>query len=126
MTERTDDMATGGTPVEEMTYTDASRELDDIVSFFEQRDVDVDQLVGRLVRATALIEELDRRLRQTKMQVEQLVPRLAAVRSDGPPGEPTASDEFSARADDQPWAGAGSGEDEPDGDDLGGATPELF
>lgn len=62
-----------------LSYTEASRELDQIVEFFEQRDVDVDQLVARLERATALIEELDRRLRQTRMQVEQLVPRLSTV-----------------------------------------------
>ncbi len=63
-------------PVEELSYTEASRELDAIVNFFEQRDVDVDVLVGRLERATALIEELDRRLRRTQAQVEELVPRL--------------------------------------------------
>jgi hypothetical protein len=33
-------------------------------------------LVARLERATALIDELDRRLRHTRTQVEDLVPRL--------------------------------------------------
>lgn len=64
-------------PVAELTYTEASAELDRIVAFFEQRDVDVDQLVARLERATAIVDELDRRLRQTRAQVEELVPRLA-------------------------------------------------
>jgi len=64
------------TPVEALSYTDASRELDAIVQFFEQREVDVDVLVARLERATALIDELDRRLRHTRTQVEDLVPRL--------------------------------------------------
>ena len=68
--------------VEEMTYTAASAELDEIVRFFEQREVDVDQLVARLVRATAIIEELDSRLRRTRVQVEELVPRLSAVLGD--------------------------------------------
>ena len=54
-------------------------ELDAIVDFFEQREVDVDVLVARLERATALIDELDRRLRQTRAQVEELVPRLDAL-----------------------------------------------
>jgi exodeoxyribonuclease VII small subunit len=63
-------------PVEKLSYTDASRELDSIVEFFEQREVDVDILVARLERATALIDELDRRLRHTRAQVEDLVPRL--------------------------------------------------
>jgi exodeoxyribonuclease VII small subunit len=69
-------------PVEEMSYTEASRELDAIVSFFEQREVDVDVLVARLERATALIDELDKRLRRTRAQVEELVPRLDALASD--------------------------------------------
>ena len=64
------------TPVDALSYTDASRELDSIVQFFEQREVDVDVLVARLERATALIDELDRRLRHTRTQVEELVPRL--------------------------------------------------
>jgi exodeoxyribonuclease VII small subunit len=66
-------------PVDRLSYTEASRELDSIVSFFEQREVDVDVLVERLERATALIDELDRRLRRTRAQVEELVPRLDAL-----------------------------------------------
>ena len=69
-------------PVEQLSYTEASRELDAIVDFFEQREVDVDVLVARLERATALIDELDRRLRQTQAQVEELVPRLEALAGD--------------------------------------------
>ena len=65
--------------VEDLSYTDASHELDTIVEFFEQREVDVDVLVERLERATALIDELDRRLRQTRAQVDELVPRLDAL-----------------------------------------------
>ncbi len=68
--------------VESLSYTDASRELDSIVNFFEQREVDVDVLVTRLERATALIDELDRRLRRTRAQVEELVPRLDALAAD--------------------------------------------
>lgn len=68
-----------GVPVSELTYSEASRELDSIVEFFEQREVDVDQLVSRLERATAIVDELDRRVRSTRAQVEELVPRLEAV-----------------------------------------------
>jgi exodeoxyribonuclease VII small subunit len=66
-------------PVGDLSYTEASRELDSIVEFFEQREVDVDILVSRLERATALIDELDRRLRHTRTQVEELVPKLDAL-----------------------------------------------
>jgi exodeoxyribonuclease VII small subunit len=70
------------TPVGELSYTEASHELDEIVAFFEQREVDVDQLVSQLERATAIVDELDRRLRHTKAQVEELVPRLEAAVAD--------------------------------------------
>ncbi len=84
----------GGRAVGELTYTEASRELDDIVRFFEQREVDVDQLVGRLERATAIVDELDRRLRRTRGQVEELVPRLAAVLSpEAPPDDDDVEDQ---------------------------------
>jgi exodeoxyribonuclease VII small subunit len=68
-----------GVPVGELSYSEASRELDEIVAVFEQGDLDVDQLVGRLERATAIVDELDRRLRRTRTQVEDLVPKLEAV-----------------------------------------------
>lgn len=78
-------------PVGELSYAEASAELDDIVGFFEGRDVDVDQLVGQLVRATEIIEELDNRLRRTQTQVEQLVPRLTAVLDDRAGGSPPSA-----------------------------------
>ncbi len=62
-----------------LSYTEASRELDEIVAFFEGEEVDIDQLVARLERATVLVDELDRRLRRTRAQVEELVPRLAGA-----------------------------------------------
>ena len=78
MTAAADD-ASAAVPVEQLSYTEASRELDAIVDFFEQREVDVDVLVTRLERATAIVDELDKRLRQTRAQVEELVPRLEAL-----------------------------------------------
>ncbi len=95
------------TPVSELSYAEASTELDDIVEFFEHRDVDVDQLVARLKRATALVDELDRRVRRTRSQVEQLVPRLQAsarpAEDDGDPQESPGDD---------------LDEDEPDDDEV--------
>ena len=73
----------GAVPVAELSFTAASHELDAIVEFFEQREVDVDQLVTRLQRATAIVDELDRRIRHTRTQVEELVPRLAAAAGRG-------------------------------------------
>jgi len=102
--------------VEEMSYTDASDELDAIVRFFEDRDVDVDQLVGRLVRATAIIEELDKRLRRTRVQVEQLVPKLTKVLSATGQLDDDLADELTDEAGDE------LGEA---GDELGEAGDEL-
>ncbi|MHB8330405.1 MAG: hypothetical protein ACYDD6_12420 [Acidimicrobiales bacterium] len=70
---------TDATPVSELSYTEASKELDTIVEFFEQREVDVDQLVARLERASAIVDELDLRIRRTRSQVEELVPKLEAA-----------------------------------------------
>jgi exonuclease VII small subunit len=74
--------APAAVPVDQLSYTEASREWDAIVDFFEQREVDVDVLVVRLERATELIDELDKRLRRTRAQVEELVPRLDAFGTD--------------------------------------------
>ena len=84
-------------PVETLSYTEASRELDAIVNFFEQREVDVDVLVTRLERATALIDELDRRLRRTRAQVEELVPRLDALAAETTAGRETTMSERCSR-----------------------------
>lgn len=77
-------------PVGEMSFAEASAELDGIVARFEQGEVDVDQLVRHLERATAIVEELDRRIRGTRAQVEALVPRLAALAEPRDPGSPSA------------------------------------
>lgn len=82
-----DHEAAGGRPVESLSYAQASAELDEIVEFFESGDVDVDQLVARLARAAAIIEELDRRLRGIRTQVEEIVPRLTTAAGGGDPGE---------------------------------------
>ncbi len=115
-------------PVEEMSYTEASAELDRIVGFFEGREVDVDQLVGRLVRATAIIEELDKRLRQTRMQVEQLVPRLTAVLEETAVPDDTAVPEETAQPDETtgPDEVAPLGTPDLAGDGEDGPAPGLF
>jgi exodeoxyribonuclease VII small subunit len=92
----TSEPSDSGVPVNELSYTEASRELDQIVSFFEQREVDVDQLVARLERATAIVDELDRRIRRTRAQVEQLVPRLEAA-AQSPQGPVSAENDEGSR-----------------------------
>ena len=100
------DVVDTATPVGELTFTEASRELDAIVEFFDQRDVDVDQLVSRLERASAIVDELDRRIRRTRAQVEELVPRLEAVSR----GEAPAAEELSEEDATPPRTPRGAGE----------------
>ena len=88
----------GDVPVTELTYTNASRELDGIVEFFERQEVDVDQLVARLERAGAIVDELDRRIRKTHAQVEELVPKLEAVARGSATEDDDDDDEFDDEA----------------------------
>lgn len=112
----------GDTPPADLSYTDASRELDEIVAFFEGREVDVDQLVVRLERATAIVDELDRRLRRTRTQVEELVPRLAAATVTYVGEEPAGGEEGEEEAEPgEPGARSeGIGETDAAGDRSGG------
>lgn len=108
-------------PVGDLSFTEASRELDAIVEFFDQRDVDVDQLVARLERATAIVGELDRRIRRTRAQVEELVPRLESVgRGEDAGADPAGEDRpVSSRPEPDTRAADGpGGADEDDGDQL--------
>ena len=114
MTSPRDKPVSESVPIADLSYTQASRELDEIVSFFEQREVDVDQLVSRLERATAIVDELDRRLRQTRMQVEELVPRLEAVANSRAAVTQTAPDADTGLGGEN----EGADEDEEDDDDA--------
>lgn len=64
------------TPPDDLAYRDALGELDDIVAELEADDVDVDVVAERLERAAALVTELQRRIHDATLRVEQLAPRL--------------------------------------------------
>jgi len=86
-------MATGADPQPlpaDLTYAQAAAELDTIITEFEEGQVDVDRMAERFQRATELVEELDRRIRVNRRQVETLTPRLEAVangRANAPPAD---------------------------------------
>lgn len=131
MVERVDSDGAGAglTPVSELTYTAASRELDAIVEFFEQRDVDIDLLVSRLERATAIVDELDRRIRRTRAQVEELVPKLEGIsqRANTDALEDTAATDDTGDDDEDQWDEATRGEEIlEDGDRSGDSDQPLF
>ncbi|MGI9023153.1 MAG: exodeoxyribonuclease VII small subunit, partial [Acidimicrobiales bacterium] len=54
----------------DLSYADATAELDAIIAEFDQGQVDVDRLAARFQRATELVEELDRRIRVNREKVE--------------------------------------------------------
>ena len=75
----------------DLSYAEATAELDAIIAEFDQGQVDVDRLAERFQRATELVEELDRRIRVNRRQVEALSPRLDAIahgRDDDTPTQP--------------------------------------
>jgi exonuclease VII small subunit len=99
-----------GPGVGDLSYSDAGAELDAIIEEFETGVIDVDRLVDQLQRATDIVDELDRRLRQTRIQVEELVPRLEAI------GQSDAIEVVEVLEVDL--------DDDPDGDDE--SSPGLF
>lgn len=67
---------TSSVPTRELGYSQAADELDSIVRSLDAGAVDVDVLSIKFQRAIELIEEMDRRIRLTRDQVNSLAPRL--------------------------------------------------
>ena len=63
-------------------WNEAANELNAIVASFDEGEVSVDDLFVKLERATQIIEELEKRLTDTKAKVEELAPRIARVVAD--------------------------------------------
>ncbi|HXZ83112.1 MAG TPA: hypothetical protein VED84_05110 [Acidimicrobiales bacterium] len=85
MTDEDSDKA-DATPVDELSYAAAGAELDAIVRELDEGLVDVDVLETRFRRAIEIVEELDRRIRGARENVDALMPRLTALGGDGPQG----------------------------------------
>lgn len=66
-------------PVGELSYAEASQELDVVIAELDSGLVDVDRLEVRFRRAIDIVEELDRRIRGARERVDALMPRLDAV-----------------------------------------------
>ncbi|MFZ0058533.1 MAG: exodeoxyribonuclease VII small subunit [Acidimicrobiales bacterium] len=84
MTHENKDQA-GPVPVGDLSYAAAAAELDAIVRELDEGLVDVDALEVRFRRAIEIVEELDRRIRGARKNVDALMPRLAAIGEDGAP-----------------------------------------
>ena len=64
------------------SWSEASRELDEIVASFDEGEVSVDDLIAKLERATEIISALEERLTATRAKVDELVPKLSRVEGD--------------------------------------------
>ncbi|MGH9294345.1 MAG: hypothetical protein ACRD0B_03355 [Acidimicrobiales bacterium] len=73
-------------PAVELTYAEATEELDEIIAELDQGVVDVDVLEERLRRAVEIVEELDRRIRGVRERVGAILPRLESVGRTEPAG----------------------------------------
>ncbi len=71
-------------PVQQLGYSQAAGELDDIIAELDRGVIDVDVLEQRLCRAVEIVEELDRRIRGARERVSAILPRLeSAGRGEG-------------------------------------------
>jgi exodeoxyribonuclease VII small subunit len=89
-------------------YTEAIRELDEILAEIERADVDLDRLAGRVERASELVKLLKARIRETEVKVTRIVEELQEEAS--PSGAAGALDSTPF----DPDADAGSPEDPDD------------
>ncbi len=82
MTEDSKNLDTQVGNINELTYVEASAELEEIIAELDNGFVDIDSLAVKFERAVTIIEELDRRIKKTKEKVDKLSPRLQEVRLD--------------------------------------------
>ena len=63
-------------PVAELSFEEASAELDTIITELDSGDVSIDALAERTERAAALVDHLKSKLTETKVRIEKVAPRL--------------------------------------------------
>lgn len=64
------------TPVQDLTYAEATRELDDIIRNMQSDQCDIDSLTAYTRRATELIAECRRRLTRTDKELQEILSTL--------------------------------------------------
>lgn len=79
------DEAVAPTP-SELGFTNCLAELDRIVRGLETDSVDVDELADTVQRAADLVEWCRGRLGDTRMRLEEVLPRLEITEPTDPPG----------------------------------------
>ena len=61
---------------DEITYSLALEELQEIINDLESDQIDIDELAKKVARANALLQQCQKRLTSTQMQVEKIIEAL--------------------------------------------------
>ena len=61
---------------EEITYSLALEELQEIINDLESDQIDIDELAKKVERANELLQQCQKRLTSTQMQVEKIIEAL--------------------------------------------------
>lgn len=79
--------------VADLTFAQASAELDRIIDELDRGSLDLDLVGARLERATEIAEELARRLDANQRRIDELAPRLARLAGDDSADDEDLEDE---------------------------------
>lgn len=71
---------------EEIGFSEAVRELEEILRRIEGEEIDLDRLAAELKRATALLEVCRGKVRRAEIEVRQIVDAIADADADPDPG----------------------------------------
>ncbi|MDR0815625.1 MAG: exodeoxyribonuclease VII small subunit [Bacteroidales bacterium] len=58
---------------QEITYREATEEIEEILDKIENGEIDIDELTGQIKRAAALLQSCKDKLFQTEQEVEQVL-----------------------------------------------------
>ena len=61
---------------DEITYSPALEELQEIINDLESDQIDIDELAKKVERANELLQQCQKRLTSTQMQVEKIIEAL--------------------------------------------------
>ena len=61
---------------DEITYSLALEELQEIINVLESDQIDIDELAKKVERANELLQQCQKRLTSTQMQVEKIIQAL--------------------------------------------------
>lgn len=80
------------TPQQELSFEEALRQLEEIVTILERGDVSLDQAIAAYEKGTALKAHCQKRLEEARLKVEKIdVPSTESAPQSATPFDPTTS-----------------------------------